>query len=125
MKQVAGRLRLDLAQFRELEAFAQFGSELDKATQAQLARGERVVEVLKQGQYSPVPVEEQVLAIYAAVNGYLDDIDIAVIKGFEKDFIQYVKGTHPDVVKAVKEEKIISEAIEKSLVEAVEEFKKG
>ncbi|MDP1808861.1 MAG: F0F1 ATP synthase subunit alpha [Actinomycetota bacterium] len=125
MKQVAGRLRLDLAQFRELEAFAQFGSELDKATQAQLARGERVVEVLKQGQYAPVPVEEQVLVIYAAVNGYLDDIDADKLKAFEKDFVQYVKGTHPDIINAVREEKILSDATEKALIAAVEEFKKG
>jgi len=125
MKQVAGRLRLDLAQFRELEAFAQFGSELDKATQAQLARGERVVEVLKQGQYAPVPVAEQVLVLYVAVNGYLDNIDVAKIKGFEKDFIQYVKGTHPDIIKAIAQEKILSDATEKALVAGVEEFKKG
>jgi len=125
MKQVAGRLRLDLAQFRELEAFAQFGSELDKATQAQLARGERVVEILKQGQYAPVPVEEQALAIYMAVNGYLDDIDVTKVKTFEKDFLQYVKGTHPDIIKAIHEEKIISDVTEKALVAAVEEFKKG
>lgn len=125
MKQVAGRLRLDLAQFRELEAFAQFGSELDKATQAQLARGERVVEVLKQGQYEPVPVEEQVLVIYTAVNGYLDDIDTDKLKAFEKDFLNYVKGTHADIVKAVREEKVLSDATEKALIAAVEEFKKG
>ncbi len=125
MKQVAGRLRLDLAQFRELEAFAQFGSELDKATQAQLARGERVVEVLKQGQYEPALVEDQVMAIYAAVNGYLDDIDVTKIKDFESGFIQYAKGTHPDIAKAIVEEKILSDKTEKGLVAAIEEFKKG
>lgn len=125
MKQVAGRLRLDLAQFRELEAFASFGSELDKATQSQLARGERVVEVLKQGQYVPVPVEDQVISIYVAVNGYLDDIPIAKIKDFEKAFIQYVQGTHPEIVKAVVEEKVLSDQTEKDLIAAVEEFKRG
>lgn len=125
MKQVAGRLRLDLAQFRELEAFAQFGSELDKATQAQLARGERIVEMLKQGQYEPAPVDEQVIAIYTVVNGYLDDIDVAKIKGFEKEFVQYVKGAHPAILEAILEEKILSDATEAALVKAIEEFKKG
>ncbi len=125
MKQVAGRLRLDLAQYRELEAFAQFGSELDKATQAQLARGERVVEVLKQGQYEPVLMEDQVVSIYTAVNGYMDDVEVAKIEDFEKAFIQYVKGTHPGIAKSIVEEKVLSDKTEKELIAAIEEFKKG
>lgn len=125
MKQVAGRLRLDLAQYRELEAFAQFGSELDKATQAQLARGQRVVEILKQGQYEPVPVEEQIIAIYAGVNGYVDDLPVSEVKAFEKKFIQFVHGTHPDILKAIREEKVLSEETEQKLVAALKEFKEA
>jgi F-type H+-transporting ATPase subunit alpha len=125
MKQVAGRLRLDLAQYRELEAFAQFGSELDKATQAQLARGQRVVEILKQGQYRPVPVEEQIVAIYAGVNGYVDDIPVNQVKEFESKFIQFLHGAHPDIFKALKEEKVLSEQTEQKLVSALKEFKES
>ena len=95
MKQVAGTLRLDLAQYREMAAFAQFGSELDKATQAQLARGVRMVELLKQGQYKPIPVSDQVLAIYAGVNGFLDDVPPDKIGRFEEDLVRYVTEHHP------------------------------
>lgn len=125
MKQVAGRLRLDLAQFRELEAFAQFGTELDKATQAQLNRGERVVEVLKQPQYQPLPVEKQIVLIYVAVNGYLDDIGVERIKAFESEFLQYVESTHPEILKAISDEKVLSEEAEKKLADAVNDFKKS
>ncbi len=125
MKKVAGRLRLDLAQFRELEAFAQFGSELDKATQSQLARGERVVEVLKQGQYEPVVVEDQVVTIYAAVNGHIDDVPVEKVKEFEAAFIQYVRGSAPEVIKALETEKALMPETEEKLLAAIEEFRKS
>ncbi|MEE9579375.1 MAG: F0F1 ATP synthase subunit alpha [Gemmatimonadota bacterium] len=123
MKQVAGRLRLDLAQFRELEAFAQFGSELDPATQRQLARGERTVEVLKQGQYVPMPVEEQVMAIFAVTRGYLDDIDVADIKQWERDFLEFMR-SRPAIAERLREEKALSDELESQLVDAIAEFKK-
>jgi len=123
MKQVAGRLRLDLAQFRELEAFAQFGSELDKATQAQLARGQRMVEVLKQGQYQPMSFEDQVMAIFAGVRGYLDDIEIPQIKEFEVGLLEFIHSKYPDIPKSIVEEKLISEENEKKLGEAISGFK--
>src|SRR5206468_5860148 len=97
MKKVAGRLRLDLAQYRELEAFAQFGSELDQATQKQLARGVRVVEVLKQPQYQPMPVEQQVMVIFAVTNGYLDDVPVPEIRAWEQGFKDFMAAQHPDV----------------------------
>ena len=125
MKQVAGRLRLDLAQYRELEAFAQFGTELDKATQAQLARGERVVEVLKQPQYQPMPVEKQVLQIYLAVNGFLDDVSVEQIKLFQSSFLEFIENTHPDIAKSIVEQKVISDELDKQMAEAVTEFKKS
>lgn len=124
MKQVAGRLRLDLAQYRELEAFAQFGSELDKATQAQLARGARTVEVLKQPQYQPMRVEEQIQIIYTVVNGYLDDVAMERIKEFEEEFLQYMRVRHPEIGEAITSEKEISEKTEAALRGAIEEFKK-
>ena len=123
MKQVAGRLRLDLAQFRELEAFAQFGSELDPATQRQLARGERTVEVLKQGQYVPMPVEEQVMAIFAVTRGYLDDIEVADIKQWEKDFLEFMR-SRPAIAERLREEKALSDELESQLVDVIAEFKK-
>src|SRR5207248_128782 len=89
MRQVAGTLRLDLAQYRELAAFAQFGSELDKATQAQLARGQRLVQVLKQDQFAPLPVEKQVLVIFAGTNGYLDDVDVTELEQFERELLSF------------------------------------
>ncbi|MEK7800438.1 MAG: F0F1 ATP synthase subunit alpha [Nitrospirota bacterium] len=101
MKQVAGTLRLDLAQYREMAAFAQFGSELDKATQMQLARGARMVELLKQGQYKPMPVADQVLSIYAGVNGFLDDVPVDKVLQFEADFLHYVQQNHAELKKEV------------------------
>jgi len=124
MKQVAGRLRLDLAQYRELAAFAQFGSDLDAATQAQLSRGERLVELLKQGQYEPVVVEEQILAIYAGVNGYLDDIPVEKIGEFEKELISFTKSNYPDVLKTIVSEKKLSDELEEEIKKTIEEFKK-
>ncbi len=123
MKQVAGSLRLDLAQFRELEAFAQFGSELDETTKAQLSRGERMVEILKQGRYVPVSVEKQVIIIYAGVNGYLDDISVDRVSQFETDILQFIEGNYPEISHKIREEKIISKDIEVSLKKAIEEFK--
>ena len=97
MKAVAGSLRLDLAQYREMAAFAQFGSELDKATQAQLARGQRMVELLKQGQYQPMPVENQVISIFAGTNGYLDDVPVNRVRQFEEELLDYVTREHPKI----------------------------
>ena len=123
MKQVAGTLRLDLAQYREMAAFAQFGSDLDKATQAQLARGERLVEVLKQGQYVPLPVEKQVIIVYAAVNGYLDEIPVSEIKRYEEELYHFMDGTHPEVGKAILEKKELDDELSEQLNKALDEFK--
>jgi len=123
MKQVAGSLRLDLAQFRELEAFAQFGSELDETTKAQLSRGERMVEILKQGRYVPVPVEKQIVIIYAGVNGYLDDIPVDRVCQFEADILQFIEGNYPEIYRKIREEKILSKGTEAALKKAIEEFK--
>ena len=109
MKQVAGPLRLSLAQYRELEAFAQFGSDLDAATQRQLQRGARLVEVLKQPQYRPVPVEKQVVIIYAVTNGYLDDVDVAHIRQWEKDFLDYLEANHPAVLTDIRTKKALDD----------------
>jgi F-type H+-transporting ATPase subunit alpha len=125
MKQVAGRLRLDLAQFRELEAFAQFGSELDKATQAQLARGQRTVEVLKQLQYKPMSVEEQIMIIYTVVNGHLDDIPVESIRSFEQDFLEFMKDLHSEVGQSIIEEKELTTEIQNKLMDAIKEFKRS
>lgn len=124
MKQVAGSLRVDLAQYRELAAFAQFGSDLDKATQARLARGERMVEILKQGQYVPMPVEEQVAVIYAAVNGYTDDIEVNKIVDFEKGFLNFLRTAKPEILGAIREEKVLSDQLIAKLKEAILEFKR-
>ena len=124
MKKVAGRLRLELAQYRELSAFAQFGaSELDKATKAQLDRGQRITEILKQPQYVPMAVEKQVMILYAAINGYLDDIPVEQVVSFETDFHRFMEANHPEVGKAVREEKEISEKIEGVLKITIDEFK--
>lgn len=124
MRQVAGSLKLDLANFRALEAFAQFGSDLDKATQAQLARGARMVEVLKQGQYAPMVVEDQVIAIFAGVRGYLDDIEVPKLKEFEAGLLELIHSKYPDVATTIAAEKVISEETEKKLAEIISEFKK-
>jgi len=123
MKKVAGSLRLDLAQYRELEAFAQFGSDLDPATQRQLARGERTVEVLKQGQYAPLPVEDQVMAIFAVTQGYLDDLEAGEIRDWEKSFREYMRSAHPDVGDAIRTEKVTSDETDRKLRAAIEEHK--
>jgi F-type H+-transporting ATPase subunit alpha len=123
MKQVAGRLRLDLAQFRELEAFAQFGSELDPATQKQLARGARIVEVLKQGQYRPMTVEQQVMIIFAVTNGFLDDVDVAKIRDWEHGFHEFMASSHPQVGDEIRTRKTISDDLNKRLTKAIGEYK--
>jgi F-type H+-transporting ATPase subunit alpha len=109
MKKVAGRLRLDLAQFRELEAFAQFGSDLDKATQSQLARGARLVEVLKQGLYQPMPVENQVAIIWAATNGMIDDVAIADVQKFEKAYLEYLNTNKASLMEAIRTKKELTD----------------
>ncbi|MGH2691610.1 MAG: F0F1 ATP synthase subunit alpha [Actinomycetota bacterium] len=124
MKQVAGRLRLDLAQFRELEAFAEFGSELDKASQAQLDRGARVVEILKQLQYRPLPMEQQVMSIYAVTNGYLDDIPVDDAKRFEEELLQYLETRHADIALHIANEGTLPEEVESKLKSAIEDLKK-
>jgi F-type H+-transporting ATPase subunit alpha len=126
IRAVAGRLRLELAQYRELAAFAQFGtSELDQATKDQLERGQRITEVLKQGQYSPMSMEKQVLIMYAAVNGYLDDIEVNQISGFENDFHRFVETSHPEIISILAKEKDISETTGESIKSAISEFKQG
>lgn len=123
MKQVAGRLRLDLAQYRELAAFAQFGSDLDKATKALLDRGQRTMEVLKQPQYSPVPVEEQVMTIYTAVQGYLDDVGIEDITKFEHEFLKFMRSNYAEIGKSIVEKKVLDAETEAALKKAIQEFK--
>jgi F-type H+/Na+-transporting ATPase subunit alpha len=123
MRSVAGRLRLDLAQYRELEAFAQFGSELDAATQKQLARGERIVEVLKQPQYAPFPVEQQVMILYAATNGLLDDIPTNRIRAFEHGFHQFMRARRPQVGEAIRTSGKLEQDTMDALVGGVEEYK--
>jgi F-type H+-transporting ATPase subunit alpha len=123
MKQVAGRLRLDLAQFRELEAFAQFGSELDPATQRQLARGERVVEVLKQPQYRPVPVEQQVMIIFAVSNGFLDDVAVEAIREWETGFHAFMGAQHAPLVEEIRTKKALADDLQARLKKAIDQFK--
>ncbi len=126
MKQVAGKLKLELTQYRELAAFAQFGtSDLDKTTRAQLDRGQRITEVLKQNQYSPVPVEKQVMILYAAVNGYLDDVEVDKITSFEADFHAFMEASHTEVGKFIAESKDLSDKVEAALKKAIKEFKEG
>ncbi|CAN5125761.1 F0F1 ATP synthase subunit alpha [soil metagenome] len=125
MKKVAGTLRLDLAQFRELEAFAQFGSELDKATMRQLERGRRTVEILKQPQYSPMPVAEQIAVIYAVTKGYLDDVPVEDVRAFENDFLEFLRNSRPEALGKIREQKELNEEVEKALVDAIEAFRKG
>ncbi|HEV8176347.1 MAG TPA: F0F1 ATP synthase subunit alpha, partial [Gemmatimonadales bacterium] len=124
MKQVAGPLRLSLAQYRELEAFAQFGSDLDPATQRQLSRGARLVEVLKQPQYRPVPVEKQVVIIYAVTNGHLDKIEVKHIRKWEHDFLEYVEASHPEILKDIRTKKALDDGLTRRLIAALEAFQK-
>jgi F-type H+-transporting ATPase subunit alpha len=123
MKQVAGTLRIDLAQFRELQAFAQFGSDLDRATQAQLARGQRLVEVLKQPQYQPMEVEKQVLVIWAATNGYADDVPVEQVREFEAELLKFVENSHPGLLQAIREKKALNDEIKNDLEQVLRDFK--
>jgi F-type H+-transporting ATPase subunit alpha len=126
MRQVADRLRLDLAQYRELAAFAQFGTaELDRATRSQLERGQRLSEVLKQGQYVPMPVEKQVMILYAAIHGYLDDVDVEEVRDFEANFHRFMESSHPEIGSAIARDRILSEETEEVLKAAIEELKQG
>ena len=123
MRQVAGSLRLDLAQYRALAAFAQFGSELDKASAAQLTRGSRMVEILKQGQYSPVPVERQILIIYAGTNGFLDDLPVEQCRPFEDALNRWVENAHPGLLTSIREKKNLDDAMKSQMTAALKEFK--
>ncbi len=123
MKKVAGKLRLDYSQYRELEAFAQFGSELDQTTQRQLARGARVVEVLKQPQYQPVPVEKQVAIIFALNGGYLDDVEVSEVRKFESDLMDFLEARHPELLLRIAQEKKLSDELEADLGKAIEGFR--
>jgi F-type H+-transporting ATPase subunit alpha len=123
MKQVAGGLRLSLAQYRALAAFAQMGSELDKASTAQLVRGSRMVEILKQGQYSPIPVEKQVAIIYAGTNGVLDDLPLDQIRTFEQELYRFLENAHPAILTTIKEKRTIDDELKPKLNSALQEFK--
>jgi F-type H+-transporting ATPase subunit alpha len=122
-KQVAGQLRLDLAQFREMAAFAQFGSDLDAATQSQLARGERLVEILKQDQYKPYSMANQVVSIFAGVKGFMDDIPVADAKRFELGLVGFVEEKHSNLIDAINKDKKITDETDSALRAAIEEFK--
>ena len=123
MKQVAGRLRLDLAQYRELLAFTQFGAELDKATQAQLVRGERMIEILKQGQYETLPLSKQVLIIYAGTHGYLDDLPVSSIKKFEYEFYKCIDNQHTDIAIEIETKQALSDALMRKMDVVISDFK--
>ncbi|MBF7081550.1 F0F1 ATP synthase subunit alpha [Desulfallas sp. Bu1-1] len=123
MKQVAGTLRLDLAQYRELAAFAQFGSDLDKATQARLTRGQRLVELLKQGQYVPMDVEDQVISIFAGTRGFLDDLPVEQVLPFEEGLLKFIKSNKPEIRQELSDKQEISKDLEEKLKAAIKEFK--
>jgi len=125
MKKVAGRLRLDLAQYREMEAFAQFGSDLDAATQRQLARGARTVELLKQPQYQPMPVANQVCVIYAVTNGYLDEVPVERVRAWELGFHEELGAKHADILEGLRTGKELTKEIEEKLVAAIKAFNEG
>lgn len=125
MKQVAGTMRLDLAQYRELAAFAQFGSDLDKSTRSKLERGARLVELLKQPQYQPMPTQEQVASMYAATRGFMDDVPVADIQAFERDFLDFLRSSRADILDDIKTRKALDADLESRLKEAILEFKKS
>jgi F-type H+/Na+-transporting ATPase subunit alpha len=122
MKQVAGSLRLDLAQYRELEAFAQFGSDLDKSTQAQLNRGMRMVELLKQPQYKPMGAEHEVLSLFAGARGFLDKHPVSSVQDYEKQMLEYVDSKYPEIVTELKDKKAIDSTLEEKMKQALTEF---
>ncbi|HZD94646.1 MAG TPA: F0F1 ATP synthase subunit alpha, partial [Candidatus Sulfotelmatobacter sp.] len=123
MRQVAGTLKLELAQYRELAAFAQFGSDLDKATQNQLNRGKRLVEILKQDQYQPLPFSKQIMIIYAGTNGYLDDLDIEQVRPFSEELNKYVEAMNPKLLDAIMQKKTIDDALKAEIEKTLKEFK--
>ena len=123
MKKVAGTLRTEMAQYRELEAFAQFGSDLDKATQRQINRGRRLVEVLKQPHYKPMPVEKEVMILFAAANGYLDELSEKAISEYEGRMLENMESVHPDLLKRIKESGVINDELEEELIKALDEFR--
>jgi len=123
-KQVSGTLRLDLAQYRELQAFAQFASDLDEGTRKQLERGQRMVEVLKQGPYSPLPIEKQIVIIFAGANGFLDDIPAEDVTKFEAELYPYIEAKYPTILEKIKTEKKLDDALTDELKSVLDEFKK-
>jgi F-type H+-transporting ATPase subunit alpha len=123
MKSVAGTIKLDLAQYRELAAFSQFGSDLDKATQAQLHRGQRLVEILKQGQYRPMPVEKQVISIWFATNGHVDDLPVNQVLRFEVEFMAFLDVNAPEVLRGIRDTKVLSDDAKAQLKTQVAAFK--
>ena len=125
MKQVAGTMRLDLAQYRELAAFARFGSDLDKSTKQKLERGARLVELLKQPQYQPMPTQEQVVSMYAATRGFMDDVPVASVQAFERDFLDFIRGAKSDILDDIVARKVLDADLEARLKDAILEFKKG
>ena len=122
MKQVAGTLKLDLAQYRELAAFAQFGSDLDKATQAQLDRGVRLVELLKQPQYKPMSLGQEIVVLFAGTRGFIDKYDIEKVRIYEEQLLSFVTSKHPDILKEIEDKKIISPELEKKMKEIMTAF---
>jgi F-type H+-transporting ATPase subunit alpha len=122
IRQVAGRLRLDMASFRELAAFAQFGSDLDKSTQAQLNRGQHLQEILKQPQYEPVTLSNQVMVIFAGTQGYSDDVPLDEMRKWEQNLIRYIETSHPEISKDIAEKNLITEENEAKLHEALKDF---
>ena len=123
MKQVAGTLRIDLAQYRELAAFAQFGSDLDKSTQNQLERGKRLTEILKQGQYQPMPVENQVFIIWTVSNGLADDIAVEDLKRFEEELFKFSESSHPAILETIRTKKSVDVDLKALMKEAIDDFK--
>jgi F-type H+-transporting ATPase subunit alpha len=125
MKQVAGSIKLELAQYREMAAFSQFSSDLDAATQRLLARGERLTELLKQGQYSPLPVEEQVVVVFAGVRGYLDNLEVSQVGSFEEGLLRDLRSNHSDLLKAIRSDGEISDDVEEKLKLVIDNFGKS
>jgi len=125
MKQIAGMLRLDLAQYRELAAFAQFASDLDKTTRAQIERGRRMIELLKQDQYVPMPVDDQIMVIFAGTQGFLDDLPVEAVKSFEDGFLRYIRAEKQDLKKQIMEKKVLDDDLRAKITEAVTTFKKS
>jgi F-type H+-transporting ATPase subunit alpha len=125
MRQVAGSMKLELAQYRELAAFAQFGSDLDKATQAQLNRGQRLVEVLKQKQFSPLPFSKQILIIFAGTNGFFDDLPVDQVREFEAELYKYVDATNPGLLRTIMEKKVLDDALKAEMSKVIKQSKEA